>query len=106
SLLPLQKGLKIVIANENEQNDIRLFNSLCLKNNVNIIQTTPSRFQVLISNSNELDYLKTKRNEPKISEPSSFDILKLHLKELIDKEKAEKEKKDAELKNIHQKKKS
>lgn len=58
SLLPLQKGLKIVIANENEQNDIRLFNSLCLKNNVNIIQTTPSRFQVLISNSNELDYLK------------------------------------------------
>ena len=57
-MLPLQKGLKIVIANENEQNDIRLFNSLCLKNNVNIIQTTPSRFQVLISNSNELDYLK------------------------------------------------
>lgn len=58
SLLPLQKGLKIVVANENEQNNIRLFNSLCLKNNVNIIQTTPSRFQVLISNSNELDYLK------------------------------------------------
>ena len=58
SLLPLQKGLKIVIANEDEQNDIRLFNSLCIKNNVNIIQTTPSRFQVLISNPNELDYLK------------------------------------------------
>ena len=58
SLLPLQRGLKIVIANENEQNDIRLFNALCLKNNVNIIQTTPSRFQVLISNLNELDYLE------------------------------------------------
>ena len=37
SLLPLEKGLK---------------------NNVNIIQTTPSRFQVLISNSNELNYLE------------------------------------------------
>ena len=58
SLLPLQKGLQIVIANEDEQNDIRLFNSLCIKNNVNIIQTTPSRFQVLISNPSELDYLK------------------------------------------------
>lgn len=58
SLLPLQRGLKIVVATENEQNDIRLFNALCLKNNVNIIQTTPSRFQVLISNLNELDYLE------------------------------------------------
>lgn len=59
SLLPLEKGLKIIIANENEQNDARLFNSLCLENNVNIIQTTPSRFQVLISNSNELNYLES-----------------------------------------------
>lgn len=59
SLLPLEKGLKIVIANENEQNDARLFNSLCLENNVNIIQTTPSRFQVLISDSNELNYLES-----------------------------------------------
>ena len=59
SLLPLQRGLKIVVATENEQNDIRLFNALCLKNNVNIIQTTPSRFQVLISNSNELNYLES-----------------------------------------------
>lgn len=59
SLLPLEKGLKIIIANENEQNDARLFNSLCLENNVNIIQTTPSRFQVLISDSNELNYLES-----------------------------------------------
>ena len=51
---------------------------------------------------NELDYLKTKRNEPKISEPSSFDILKLHLKELITKEKAEKDKKDAEIKKANE----
>ena len=58
SLLPLQKGLKIVIANENEQTDLGLFNALCKKNNVNIIQTTPSRFQILISDVSKLDYLK------------------------------------------------
>ena len=58
TLLPLQKGLKIIIANENEQTNVKLFNKLCKKNNVNIVQTTPSRFKVLISNSDELDYLK------------------------------------------------
>lgn len=58
SLLPLQKGLKVVIANEIEQTDIKSFNILCVNNNVNIIQTTPSRFQVLISNPKELNYLE------------------------------------------------
>jgi len=57
TLLPLQKGLKIVIANENEQTNVNLFNKLCVENDVNIIQTTPSRFQFLISDSNELNYL-------------------------------------------------
>lgn len=57
SLLPLQKGLKIVIANEDEQMNASLFNKLCTENDVNIIQTTPSRFQFLISNPNELNYL-------------------------------------------------
>ena len=58
TLLPLQKGLKIVIANENEQTNIKLFNKLCLKNRINIIQTTPSRFQILISDVSEFEYLK------------------------------------------------
>ena len=58
TLLPLQKGLKIVIANEYEQTNASLFNELCLKNKVNIIQTTPSRFQILISETNSIDYLK------------------------------------------------
>lgn len=57
SLLPLQRGLKIVIANEDEQLNASLFNKLCIKNDVNIIQTTPSRFQFLISNPDELNYL-------------------------------------------------
>ena len=58
SILPLQKGLKVVIANENQQNDARLFNELCIKNKINIIQTTPSRYQVLTSDQNELDFIK------------------------------------------------
>lgn len=58
SILPLQLGLTIVIANENEQNEIKSFNNLCLKNNVDIIQTTPSRLNVLISDKSYLDYIK------------------------------------------------
>ena len=50
SYLPLQKGLTIVLATEKEQNDIKLLNSLCLKYNVNIIQTTPSRMNLLTNN--------------------------------------------------------
>ena len=49
SLMPLTNGLKVIIANEQEQTDINLFNELCLKNKVNIIQTTPSRIQAFIS---------------------------------------------------------
>lgn len=58
SLFPLSFGLKTVIANENEQKNIDLFNQLCIKNNVNIIQTTPSRMQVLISDYNCLAFIK------------------------------------------------
>lgn len=56
SFLALLKGLKIVIANEEEQRNTALFNKLCLKNDVNIIQTTPSRLQAFTSD--HTDYLK------------------------------------------------
>lgn len=56
SWLPLQKGLTIVLANEEEQNDQILLNELCLKNNVNIIQTTPSRMKKLTSNIEYCSY--------------------------------------------------
>lgn len=51
----LINGLTIVIANENEQNIPYKLNSLCLKNNVNMIQTTPSRFQLLLE-SNHIEF--------------------------------------------------
>ena len=58
SLMPLVNGLTVVIANEQEQTNIDLFNALCLKNNVNIIQTTPSRMQTFISSGSSTDFLK------------------------------------------------
>ena len=50
TLISLQKGLKLVIANENEQTIPRLLNELIDKNNIEIIQTTPSRMQLLVNN--------------------------------------------------------
>lgn len=58
SIVPLLFGSKIVIANENEQINSELFNTLCLKNGVNIFQTTPSRMQTFMSNSTSLDFIK------------------------------------------------
>ena len=57
-LLPLQKGLTIILADEEEQTNQQKLNSLCMKNSVDIIQTTPSKFDLLIQDSEELDYIK------------------------------------------------
>ena len=56
SLLPLCTGMKVVMATNDEQNNPILLNELCLKNNVDVIQTTPSKFKLLIND--ELPYLK------------------------------------------------
>lgn len=58
SILSLVKGLKIVLANEDEQNIPELLNKLCLENNVNIIQTTPSRYGLLLSDNKNVEYLR------------------------------------------------
>ena len=51
-------GLKLVIANEEEQNSPELLNKLCLNNNVNIIQTTPSRFSTIFEEKANLEFFK------------------------------------------------
>ncbi|MBR3003100.1 MAG: amino acid adenylation domain-containing protein [Clostridia bacterium] len=51
SLLPLQHGLTIVIADEDEQNIPKLLNKICKTNNVTMLQTTPSRMNLLLSDS-------------------------------------------------------
>ncbi|MGM0508286.1 MAG: SDR family oxidoreductase [Fusobacteriota bacterium] len=48
SLLPLSKGLKIVLADEEEQMNPKKLKKLILKERINMMQTTPSRFQMLV----------------------------------------------------------
>ena len=50
SLISLQKGLKLVLANEDEQLNPVLLNKLLEKENIEIIQTTPSRMKILVNN--------------------------------------------------------
>lgn len=54
----LCNGLTLVLATEEEQNDQKLLNSLCMENNVNIIQTTPTKLQLLINDTKYIEYLK------------------------------------------------
>ena len=58
SIMPLINGMKVVIANEKEQINVESFNKLCIKNNVNIIQTTPSRIRLFLLDSNQIDFIK------------------------------------------------
>lgn len=58
SLLPMCTGITTVIANSQEQTVPQSLNALCLKNNVKILQTTPSKLMLLISNENSLEYVK------------------------------------------------
>lgn len=57
SLLPLCKGLTIIIANENEQQIPEALNKLIDNNKVKILQTTPSRFKMLLSDEASLTWL-------------------------------------------------
>ena len=54
----LTSGMKLVLANENEQNVSIMLNKLCIKNNVNMIQTTPSRYLMFLENSENIEFLR------------------------------------------------
>ena len=54
----LTSGMTLVIANEEEQNMPVLLNELCLKNKVNMIQTTPSRYSTIFAEKNNLEFIK------------------------------------------------
>jgi amino acid adenylation domain-containing protein len=57
SLLPLLNGMSVIIADENEQNYQEKLSSLIIKYQVEIIQTTPSKMELLISDNDNLGYL-------------------------------------------------
>ncbi len=58
TLLPLTRGLKVVIANEEEQNTPELINNLLFKNQIDMIQMTPSRMQLMLVGNDELTGLR------------------------------------------------
>ena len=57
ALIPLQRGVKVVIANENEQITPKLLNDLMQKNNVTATQATPSVMQIFVNNIESIPYL-------------------------------------------------
>ena len=57
TLICLQRGLKIVIANENEQNTPALLDDLIFKNDIKCIQMTPSRMALFLKNINLMPHL-------------------------------------------------
>ncbi len=83
SLVPLCSGLKVVLASNDEQNSPILLNELCKKNNVDIIQTTPSKFNFLISDESNLDYVKNMKVILLGGEPFPLNLLN-KLKKLTD----------------------
>lgn len=54
TLISLQRGLKLVLANSNEQTISHCLDKLIEKENIEIIQTTPSRMQLFY---NQLEYM-------------------------------------------------
>lgn len=58
TLISLQKGIKVVISNENEQTSPTLLNQLIEKHNVQIMQSTPSIMQIFVNNISSMPLLK------------------------------------------------
>lgn len=74
SLLPVCSGMKVVMANNDEQNNPILLNKLCLKNGVQVIQTTPSKFKFLMSDV--VDYIKNMEFVSLAGEPFPLELYK------------------------------
>ena len=52
----LTSGIKLVLANDEEQLSPNLLRTLCLKNKVNMVQTTPSRYSTVLLGADNLDF--------------------------------------------------
>ena len=61
ALIPLQRGVKVVIANEDEQTTPKLLNELMIKNKVTITQSTPSVMQIFVNNIDSIPALRNLR---------------------------------------------
>ena len=76
SLLPLCSGMTIILANNDEQNNPILLNKLCIKYNAEVIQTTPSKFKFLMSDPENIDFIKNMKIISLAGEPFTTDLYK------------------------------
>ena len=60
--LPVTRGMKVVIANEEEQRDSKLLGELIARNGIDILQMTPSRMQLLLVRRESARCLKKVRD--------------------------------------------
>lgn len=58
TLLPLSRGLTVVIADESQQKNPKLLNELIIQNHVDMLQSTPSGMQMLLRYDEEMQGLK------------------------------------------------
>ncbi|UCH95166.1 MAG: amino acid adenylation domain-containing protein [Candidatus Aminicenantes bacterium] len=59
TLLPVTRGMKVFIADEAQQKDPQLLEEIILSQQVNMLQLTPSRLQLLLSYKDNLHYLSS-----------------------------------------------
>lgn len=58
SVIPLIKGMTVILADEQEQNNPQIISNIIINNSIDIIQMTPSRMQMLANYDNRLQCLK------------------------------------------------
>ena len=76
SIMALQKGLTVVLANEDEQRNPKLMAKLIKNNDVDMIQMTPSRMQLLLNHDKELSCLQNVKEIMIGGEPFPLRLLK------------------------------
>ncbi len=76
TLIGLQKGLKIILADEEEQRVPSLLNKLIEKEKAQIIQMTPSRMQFLVDNKQEIPAIANLQYVVLAGEPLPINLLK------------------------------
>lgn len=76
SIMALYKGLTVVLANEDEQRSPKLMGELIVNNNVEMVQMTPSRMQLLLNYDKDLACLKGVKEIMIGGEPFPFNLLK------------------------------
>lgn len=76
TLIAFQKGLKVILADEEEQRSPYLLNKLIKKENAEIIQMTPSRMQFLVDNKHESPAISKLKYVVLAGEPLPISLLK------------------------------